>query len=36
MKHLEDAVAALDLKLAEEELHALAEPYRPHRVLGHS
>lgn len=36
MKHLEDAVAALDLKLAEEELHALAEPYRPHPILGHS
>ena len=36
MKHLEDAVGALDLKLAEEELHALEEPYRPHRVLGHS
>jgi aryl-alcohol dehydrogenase (NADP+) len=36
MKHLEDAIAALDLKLDESELKALAEPYRPHRVLGHS
>lgn len=36
IKHLDDAIAALDLKLAEEELHALAEPYRPHPVLGHS
>ena len=36
MKHLEDAVGALDLKLAEEELHALEEPYRPHGILGHS
>ena len=34
--HLEDALAALDLKLTEEELRSLAEPYRPHRVLGHS
>jgi aryl-alcohol dehydrogenase-like predicted oxidoreductase len=36
MKHLEDAVAALELKLDETELKALAEPYRPHGVLGHS
>ncbi|HWB12623.1 MAG TPA: aldo/keto reductase [Pirellulales bacterium] len=34
--HLEDALAALELKLSDEELHSLAEPYRPHRVLGHS
>jgi aryl-alcohol dehydrogenase (NADP+) len=36
MQHLEDAVAALSLKLEERELQALAEPYQPHRVLGHS
>ena len=36
MQHLEDAVAALSLKLDERELQALAEPYQPHRVLGHS
>jgi aryl-alcohol dehydrogenase (NADP+) len=36
MQHLEDAVAALGLKLEERELQALAEPYQPHRVLGHS
>jgi aryl-alcohol dehydrogenase (NADP+) len=36
MAHLEDAVAALDLKLAPEELKALEEPYQPHPVLGHS
>jgi len=34
--HLEDALAALSLKLDDEELKALAEPYQPHRVLGHS
>jgi len=34
--HLEDAVAALDVKLDDAELKALAEPYRPHPVLGHS
>jgi len=36
MNHLDDAVAALGLKLDEAELKALAEPYRPHPVLGHS
>jgi aryl-alcohol dehydrogenase-like predicted oxidoreductase len=34
--HLEDAVAALSLKLAPEEIAALEEPYRPHPVLGFS
>jgi aryl-alcohol dehydrogenase (NADP+) len=33
--HLEDAVKALDLKLDGDELKALAEPYRPHPVMGH-
>ena len=36
MHHLEDAVAALSLKLDADELKALAEPYQPHPVLGHS
>ncbi len=36
MEHLEDAVAALSLKLDDEELKALAEPYTPHPVLWHS
>jgi aryl-alcohol dehydrogenase (NADP+) len=36
MEHLDDAVAALQLKLEESELNALAEPYQPHPVLGHS
>ena len=34
--HLEDALKALELKLEAAELEALAEPYRPHPVLGHS
>jgi aryl-alcohol dehydrogenase (NADP+) len=34
--HIADAVAAASLKLDEAELKALAEPYRPHRVLGHN
>jgi 1-deoxyxylulose-5-phosphate synthase len=36
MHHLDDAVAALSLRLDEAELKALAEPYQPHRLLGHS
>ncbi|HZU27190.1 MAG TPA: aldo/keto reductase, partial [Bryobacteraceae bacterium] len=36
MKHLEEAVAALQIRLDEAELKALAAPYRPHGILGHS
>ena len=36
MQHLEDAVAALKVKLEPAEMKALEEPYQPHRVLGHS
>jgi aryl-alcohol dehydrogenase-like predicted oxidoreductase len=34
--HLEDAVAALSLKLTPEEVGSLEEPYTPHPVLGFS
>lgn len=36
MKHLDDAVAALSLKLDDAEMRQLEEAYQPHRVLGHS
>ncbi len=36
MDHLDQAIAALDLKLSDEELRQLEEPYKPHPVLGHS
>ena len=36
MHHLDEAVAALSLRLDDSELAALAEPYEPHPVLGHS
>jgi aryl-alcohol dehydrogenase (NADP+) len=36
MNHLDDAVAALNVNLDAAELQALAEPYQPHAVLGHS
>jgi aryl-alcohol dehydrogenase-like predicted oxidoreductase len=35
-EHLEEAVAALDVRLEAGEIRALEEPYTPHRVLGHS
>jgi aryl-alcohol dehydrogenase-like predicted oxidoreductase len=34
--HLDDAVAALSLQLAPEEIAALEEPYVPHAVAGFS
>jgi aryl-alcohol dehydrogenase (NADP+) len=34
--HLEDAVAALSLKLAPEDIKVLEEPYKPKRVMGHT
>jgi aryl-alcohol dehydrogenase (NADP+) len=34
--HLEEDIAALDIKLSAEELETLEEPYQPHPVLGHS
>jgi aryl-alcohol dehydrogenase-like predicted oxidoreductase len=34
--HLEDAVAALSLKISEEDIKKLEEPYKPHSIQGHS
>ena len=36
MEHLDQAIAALDIKLSEEDIKLLEEPYKPHPVLGHS
>jgi aryl-alcohol dehydrogenase (NADP+) len=36
MPHLDDAISALSLKLDEDELKSLSEPYKPHSILGHS
>jgi aryl-alcohol dehydrogenase (NADP+) len=36
MQHLDDAISALSLKLDEDELKSLSEPYKPHSILGHS
>jgi 1-deoxyxylulose-5-phosphate synthase len=34
-EHVDDAVAAVDVRLTEAEIARLEEPYRPHRILGH-
>ncbi len=34
--HLDDAIAALALKLSDQEVKQLEEPYKPHAILGHS
>jgi 1-deoxyxylulose-5-phosphate synthase len=36
LPHLEDALSALAVKLSEEEIKQLEEPYKPHPILGHS
>ena len=36
MGHLEDGLAALEIKLAEEEMKFLEERYQPHTIVGHS
>jgi 1-deoxyxylulose-5-phosphate synthase len=35
MEQLDDAIGALEIKLGDDDLKALEEPYRPHPVLGH-
>jgi aryl-alcohol dehydrogenase-like predicted oxidoreductase len=35
LRHLEDAIAAVDVTLGEDEVARLEAPYRPHPVLGH-
>ena len=36
MEHLDQAIAALDIKLSNEEVKRLEELYKPHPILGHS
>jgi aryl-alcohol dehydrogenase (NADP+) len=35
LDHLDQAIAALDIQLSEEEMKRLEEPYKPHPILGH-
>ncbi|WP_433468931.1 aldo/keto reductase [Spirillospora sp. CA-128828] len=34
--HVNDAIAAVDVSLSEEETARLEAPYQPHRIIGHS
>jgi aryl-alcohol dehydrogenase-like predicted oxidoreductase len=34
LQHLDDAIAAIDVKLSPEEIASLEEPYIPHEVVG--
>lgn len=36
MQHLDEAIAAVDITLTEDDMKQLEEPYQPHPVLGHS
>jgi aryl-alcohol dehydrogenase (NADP+) len=36
LPHLEDALAALAVKLSDDEIKQLEELYKPHPILGHS
>jgi len=36
MAHLNQAIAALEIELTEDEISSLEEAYQPHPVLGHS
>jgi aryl-alcohol dehydrogenase-like predicted oxidoreductase len=35
VEHVEDALAALELQLGEDEIARLEAPYVPHRIAGH-
>jgi aryl-alcohol dehydrogenase (NADP+) len=36
MEHLDQAIDALEIRLSDDDMRQLEEPYRPHPVLGHS
>jgi 1-deoxyxylulose-5-phosphate synthase len=36
LEHVDDAVAAVDVRLTDDEIARLEEPYRPHPIRGHS
>ncbi len=36
VEHVEEAVAALDVRLSEDDVKRLEEPYKTHRILGHA
>src|SRR5712691_10686477 len=36
VEHIDEAVGSLDLQLSEDDMRRLEEPYKTHRILGHS
>jgi aryl-alcohol dehydrogenase-like predicted oxidoreductase len=36
LRHMDDAIAAVELELTDEDIARLEAPYRPHSILGHS
>src|SRR5438309_7541128 len=36
VEHLEEAVSSLDVQLSDDDMKRLEEPYKTHRILGHS
>lgn len=36
LEHLDTAIRAVDLELAQDEIGRLEAPYQPHRIMGHS
>jgi aryl-alcohol dehydrogenase (NADP+) len=36
VEHVEEAVASIDVKLSHDDIARLEEPYKPHRVIGHT
>ena len=36
MYQLDEAIAAVEIELSEDEMAAIEAPYRPHPILGHS
>ena len=36
IEHMEQAADALDIKLSDDDIKRLEEPYKPHSILGHS
>jgi aryl-alcohol dehydrogenase-like predicted oxidoreductase len=36
IEHIDEAVGSLDLRLSDDDMRRLEEPYKTHRILGHS
>ena len=36
VRHIEEAVEALEIKLNSGEMKRLEDPYKPHQIMGHS